>query len=516
MFERLLSKMRSAVINWAFGLLLVAVSSDLICSGFSVFPSAPRNRNDASSSSSLTRTGFKSQSDINEDPTSLRIESDAMVDANSDIAKGSAWWERIPKEDWHQVPENYNWDQRQTGIVDDWTAGLAIWKHYNESSLNLATSSTRNKPAAPIPWTSGLMCKFLRQTNNGNSFQLHSVYEPNATGFFGGNKLKSRENDNYLDLTFPFVKTPYRIAPLPFNNLPDPLLQAGAATSRTTIVQPARATFAGPRYLPTTAIQKYLLLNEAQRILYANNCTVAAESKPYKEWKFCELWVAEPVAGTKEGRKRGMFCQYNGISGELVQVFTIQEYALPKDMLPGSPSDEMDLRAMEHELLEQRKLRPWVSAVPSRLENDDASTDDMSTSIASYENIEEILRDGSWNCTEARAVRITQMLGSELELTLDDVSSNQEEGNGDAIMYQNPAFESNPDAFWDIRFGDGSFARIPRSLHPSQWDDDDELPIGMEFGCTTEEGEFHRLLATGSRHKGGLHTTVYERYSKIR
>jgi hypothetical protein len=183
-----------------------------------------------------------------------------------------------------------------------------------------------------------------------------------------------------------------------------------------------------------------------------------------------------------------------------VQVFVIQEYALPSDMIPSSPRNAMNLKAMEDELFE-RKLNPWVSN----------HGDEISKSISDYESIEKIIRDGTWKCEEARAVRITQMLGSELELTLDDLSSKEKQ----QVMYRNPAFEQNPDAFWDVRLDDGSFCRIPKSLHPSQWKDDDEIPIGMEFGCMTQSGEFHRLLATGSRHKGGLHTTVYERYSKI-
>jgi hypothetical protein len=414
--------------------------------------------------------------------------------------KTKPWWEQAKT--WSLVDENFNWERRRTGVKPAWTAGLSIWTHYNETALNAnmvnpATGTT----LSPQPWTQGRMCKFLRQKDK-SSFQLHSVYEPESIGFFGGNLMKPRLDvgDGLQEMDFSFRQTPHRITPLPFQSLPDQMIQAGVATSRTTIVQPDAATFAGPRYLPTIAIQKHLLLHQAQQMLFETEAFM--DKRKYKKWKFCELWLAEDAdtaaqeGSNPEGRKMGIFCQYNGISGELVQVFRIREITLPEDMTPHSPKDPINLADMEDELV-KRQYEPWVeeqhlSSVPAQ-------------ALIQGDPIHSILRDGTWNCTSARAVRIEKILGPELDCSLDDLDDRL------SVVYCSPGDE-NPHLFWDVRFPDGAYARIPRTFHPDQWTD--QTPIGMEFGCVRRDGDIHRLLAVGSRHAGGLHTTVYERWSK--
>ena len=75
--------------------------------------------------------------------------------------------------------------------------------------------------------------------------------------------------------------------------------------------------------------------------------------------------------------------------------------------------------------------------------------------------------------------------------------------------YYSPA-DADAGLYYNIRFSDGAYARIPKSFSHEKVND--EAWIGMEFGCLTQSGDFHRLLAMGSREEGGLHTTVYERW----
>jgi hypothetical protein len=396
------------------------------------------------------------------------------------------WWEEVhvssqSRRGWQIVDPDFNWNRRQTGVTKEWKAFIAQWNHYNASALE-------HSSIKPEPWTSGYMCKSLRQLNE-SAFQLRSVYESNATGLWAAGMMQERSVDDLLEHGHIFTQTPYRITTLPGIQLPPDLdLPEGVDTSRVTIVQPDSATFSGPRWLPTQKIAKQLLE-------VANNPLSQAPGKQYNRWQFCEMWLTETIDAKPEARKMGLFCQYNGVTGELEQIFRMREVVLPSDLSPASPDSSIPMTRIQHALTD-RNYAPWTDA--RHLESTAAQ------SLFAGQSIPNVLKQGDFKSFSARVVHTKDgPAGPEHAFKVENAPADQ-------YHYYSPADAQH---YWDCRWEDGVYARIPKSFYP-QSVDSDTTELCMEFGCITMAGGFHRLLATGSRDTGGLYTTVYERWSK--
>jgi hypothetical protein len=380
----------------------------------------------------------------------------------------SPWWE-ARKLDWQTVDPDYSWDKRRTGVAPAWTAGLGEWSHYRAADLDAGSN--------PQPWTRGRMCKFLRKVDEA-SFELHSVYEKHAKGLWLADVIKERP-DGYFDHNFTFVKTPYRAMKMPpfFSLLPPDLAAIEAAqTSQATIVKPDSATFAGIRFLPTVEQGRALLQRK----------------DAYRRSQFAELWLAETVDGRPEGRKIGLFCQYDGCTGDLVQMFRMREAALPGTLSPRSPLATFDLAQIEASLVDCQ-YKAWT--------HDTHLQTPACSALLQGKPLPCVIRKGGWRNIESRVVTTVHgVVGEEVasETSLQGVEP-------EAIV-------SYPDVgqFWDCRFDDGVYARIPKSFHPDFIDD--HARVTMELGSITQSGQFHRLLAVGSRREGGFKTLVYEQW----
>jgi len=390
--------------------------------------------------------------------------------AGSSSERVSPWWARGDLEFSH-VDENYSWIHRRTGITDYWKPALGIWSHFRPDGLAKCPS---------VPWTSGRMCKSLRQLNS-SAFELLSVYEPAAMGLWFRGLLdpnKPNRPDGLLQHGYTFLQTPYRMNPMPGGvDIPshsDYSAPPGADTSRATILQPNSATFSGPRWLPPREIARSCRIN-----------------------KYCEMWLAESMDGTEpEDRKMGLFLEYDRETGELVQLFRMAELAL-KDIdkaFEPNPSAEktFDLAAMEQSL---SKLPP------SNLETVAAKA------MIGGDSIERVVEVGGWGLSHARVVKQNALDGPEVAFELDTTDGHSLD---DGIDWWNPSNANSKDGdsfYWNCRFKDGAYARVPKVIDP-ELDD-----ICFEFGCLlTNQRGLHRLLATGSRREGALNTLVYERW----
>lgn len=222
------------------------------------------------------------------------------------------WWDDasfVSPLEWKSVDPDFSWNQRQTGIVPEWRACFGQWQHCNDTALNKSSSSTTMMDSHfPVPWTQGLMCKFLRQQNSA-SFELCSLCEPEAAGLWMQEGMPTRPNDGLLQNKCTFRQTPFRVTQLPFLQLPSGFPDA-ARQSRVTVVQPMAATFSGMRWLPT-CLELQTLIQEASQAAVR-----------VVHFYFCEIWLGETVQQRDsdpplEGRKVGFFCQYDTITGKI-------------------------------------------------------------------------------------------------------------------------------------------------------------------------------------------------------
>jgi hypothetical protein len=379
------------------------------------------------------------------------------------------WWEN-PNLPWEAVDEDFSWNKRRTGVSPTWTSGLGQWSHYKAEDLECSN---------PVPWTRGRMCKFLRLVDD-NAFQLHSVYEKEALGLWLAGIVAERPDGNY-DHNYTFTKSPYRIQQNMLSNLPPDMMTSSKAAmvSQATIVQPDAATYAGIRFLPT--------VEQAQRLLQGKD--------HYARAQYAELWLAETVEGRPEGRKIGLFCQYDGCTGELKQFFRTREVAVPNELAPPSPTGPIHLAQLERTLV-QARYTPWVS--------DAHLSTPACRALLQGKPLSYVIRKGTWRSMSSRVVTIPEgVIGNEVacQVALDAVEPE---------AYSSPA-DHTPSLFWDCRFEDGVYARIPKTFHPDALDD--TTPVTLELGSITLSGQFHRLLAVGSRREGGFKTAVYEKWS---
>jgi hypothetical protein len=364
------------------------------------------------------------------------------------------------------------------------------------------------------------MLKCLRQINE-TAFELNSMYEPSAVGgwFDAGRAMTTRAIDGLMEHGHVFLKTPYRIStshghvffktPNRISTLPMKLPEdfpEAASSSRVTIVQPDGATVSCPRWLPNEQQSEELFRGD------------------YSPFQFAELWLAETLMsdddkdGSGEAQpqpeaiKVGLFVQYNGVTGELIQVFRMREIALPDDLNPDDPTTEpLDLAQLQT-TLEERKWSAWT----------DRAHRDPSSSPAAYElatgiPVASILKQAGWTRVSGRVVKTEFADGPEVACTVQntDAPTDTDTGTGtdaaDLLDYADPIPPDDQELYWDVRCDDGVYFRIPKTFHPTYLSEG----VCMELGCLTRTG-LQRVLVVGSRSQGGLHTTVHERWSAPR
>jgi hypothetical protein len=437
---------------------------------------------------------------------SLFCASASITGMSTDSSPPRPWWE-APHLTYTPVDANYSWEKRKTGVTDHWKAGLSVWSHYNRTALEKVahrmntTSATNN--CAPIPWTSGRMLKCLRRVNE-TAFELHSVYEPSAVGdwFNQGQDMKTRPHDGLMEHGHVFHKTPYRVTRV--THLPMQLPEhwpVAASTSRVTIVQPdAAATVSCPRWLPDDE-------HQSDELLQGN----------YVRLEFAELWLDETLMRDNtsnddshrepEGAvKVGLFCQYNGVTGELMQVFCMREVALPEDLNPDQhPATEpLDLAQLQA-TLEKRHWPAWTDR--GHL---DPSSSAAARQLASGAPVASVLKQAGWTRVSGRVVQTESPDGPEVACTVQNTVADADATDADLLDYEyaDPICPEDQELYWDVRCSDGVYFRIPKTFHPTHLSEG----VCLELGCLTRTG-LHRVVVVGSRSQGGLHTTVYERWS---
>jgi hypothetical protein len=356
------------------------------------------------------------------------------------------WWE-APHLTYTPVDPDYSWENRRTGVTDYWKAGLSIWSHYNRTALEkVAHKQTTRACCAPIPWTSGRMLKCLHQINE-TAFELHSVYEPSAVGdwFNKGRGMTTRPQDGLMEHGHVFYKTPYRVSKLP-TQLPEHWPEA-ASTSRVTIVQPDAATVSCPRWLPDDEQQ-------SDELLRGN----------YERWEFAELWLAETLMSDNtnsndgdgethqshpEAVKVGLFCQYNGVTGELMQVFRMREIALPGDLNPDRhPAQESFDLAQLQTTLEERQWPAWTDRAHL-----DPSSSPAARELASGAPVALMLKQAGWTRMSGRVVRTESPDGPEVACTVHNTAAT----DADLLDYADPICPEDQELYWDVRCSDGKF-----------------------------------------------------------
>ena len=325
-----------------------------------------------------------------------------------------------------KIDPDFSWIQRETGITPDWSVGLGFWSHF-------AVPELEKNPLHPTPWTSGKMLKFLRKLNE-TAFELHSVYQPQAVGDWLKGFMKERQDGNQEHQHI-FHQTPYRITTIPADNLPNEMF----ANSRVTIVQPQAATFSGSIWMPDPQQRKDLQLESPKFMCY-------------------EMWLTETIHDVPEARKIGIFVQYDGITGALLQVFCMREQKFDcKDLDPTNSYDFTSLG--------------WPSVNLLQLPQEhDTYSGPCQARIVHFPNGPD-KAEVAWSVEDDLSYSTSDM----------------------------------PDHFLDVQFEDGVYVRLPKCLYVESYDD-----IEMEIGCARCTGGFHRLLASGNCNKNGFHTLAYE------
>jgi hypothetical protein len=337
------------------------------------------------------------------------------------------------------------------------------------------------------------MLKCLRQINE-TAFELNSMYEPSAVGGWldTGRAMTTRPTDGLMEHGHLFLKTPYRIETLP-SKLPEDFPEA-ASSSRVTIVQPDAATVSCPRWLPN--------VQQSEEIFHGDYLPLHQSA---------ELWLSETLisddtdeAGKAKSQpeaiKVGLFVQYNGVTGEVLQVFRMREIALPHDLNPKDPATmSLDLAQLQKGL-EERKWSAWT----------DHSHRDPSSSPAAHElatgaPVASILKQAGWTRVSGRVVKTESANGPEVACTVQNIDA---DAGDDFLDFADPIPPEDHELYWDVRCDDGVYFRIPKTFHPTYLSEG----VCMELGCLTRTG-LQRVMVTGSRSQGGLHTTVHERWS---
>jgi len=228
-----------------------------------------------------------------------------------------------------------------------------------------------------------------------------------------------------------------------------------------------------------------------------------------------ELWLLEPVCNDQpDGRKIAMFCIYDGMTGELLQFFRMNEVLLEGIEAIDPKISRIDMDELGISLQLSNNV-VWIDSASKLLaskvaaslsSSSPSSSSSLSSSSSSSSSMKEVLSVMGYDRVWGRAVKTVDVpsgvfIATELEPSF---SSSDTSTQG----YYFPP--SNEDDYYQYRFKDGVYVRISKRLSA------DMETIGLELGCFTLHGEFHRLLAIGDRTQRKMHTNVYERWSKER
>mmetsp|Transcript_34054 Transcript_34054/g.82596 ORF Transcript_34054/g.82596 Transcript_34054/m.82596 type:complete len:433 (+) Transcript_34054:181-1479(+) len=406
-------------------------------------------------------------------------------------AYAEQWW-TSSEASWKPVSSDYNWSHRRTGTRPDWSPYFGNWLHYRPSELlsNDKSSNIVIEGKHVRPWTVGRMCKFLRQKDDSGkdeAFELKSIYEESAKGDWAKGFIEKRINTADREDDVPlwqlghiFNKTPYRVTALPCS-LPPKLEGVGAESSRVTIVMPDGCTVSGPRWLPTN--------EEADELQQWKD----KDGKNAMRFQFCELWLAE---GTAESTKVGAFVMYDGITGELVQIFRMKEVLLPNES-GDDPEKGISMDQLESTIDDK-----------SRLIRKDIVDADMLRALRCGESLDNVFQQSHFTSFAGRAVRCSSPNGAEEECTTNMAAGNDGASNIVASLLAPKGKEAQ---HIDIRFEDGVYLRVPKSFCPGTFADDAE--VCLELGSLRlDDGGFHRVRMTGCRKSGGFDVCAYERW----
>lgn len=370
------------------------------------------------------------------------------------------------------VDKDYSWRNRQTGIIlGQWQTGVGFWQHYLPDEV-LKMDNNRDRPQ---PWTSGYMRKHLKQISD-DQFDLWSVYETSAQGKFLEGFMKERTTiDHHMEHMYSFRKVPYRITDL--KGLGMNLVPGWDSTLRAFIVQPNACTFSGKLWIPTIAEQKeaLLLLQQQQQEQQKEKDNTNDKRGTVVAIQTYELWLAEEFEGRKEGRKVGVFLQYNGITGKLQQVFQMHEIALSKDAVDAD--DDMD-PSKPIDFSQYKNLHPTAVASAKVCDNESDST---RTTTVSGRILH--LNNGPQGAEHAREFT------NQPFLSVDELIRLEEEDS----------------AYLNLQLDNGIQLYIPKAFDASL-----SGRLLLQMSCPRMDGSLHRITVLGDREQHGFHTLCYE------
>ena len=313
------------------------------------------------------------------------------------------------------------------------------------------------------------MLKSLRQQEEtpgeDDAFVLYSIYQESAKGGWLPGAMKRRPQDGLYEHDHVFRKTPNRVTDMSVIQRLPQHWPAEASTVRVTTVCPYKAVVSCPRWLPDDAEQ-------SEKLLHGD----------YERSEFAELWV-----NVQENKKVGLFVEYDGVSGELRQVFTCRQCGVPQNL------QEKDPPMAKYDLEQLRNKLEKSGAWPIIQENAASKILSTGTSLPAF------LDKHNWSLAFGRAVQTESAAGPSKATTIQNAK--------DAEICR-PIPEDEHDLYWTFHCPDGLYFCIPKTFHPTHLDD----AVCVELGCVTET-DLKRVLVAGRRSEGGLHTTVYEHWS---
>jgi hypothetical protein len=376
------------------------------------------------------------------------------------------WWEDssiVPHK--VEVSENYDWDHRDTGISSTWQTRLALWSHYNRTEL--ATRPLQS-------WTEGLMVKNLCKINE-TAFELHSIYERSAVGQWmdKGAHMKVRDTlDGLLEHSHVFHKTPNRVSVIgpPLQKLPDHW-PPEASTSRVTTVMPGVATISCPRWLPND-------IEQSEELFHGD----------YQRIQFAELWLTvdqdnkddDDKSSTAATKKVGLFVAYNGVTGELHQVFTMRDISLSNNNKDAKNNDNLlpyDVSINQHpaqvkwDLAKIRAILQekgqWPILLPENAGERAFVHSDYHKSIPAF------LDKRRWTHLTGRVVQTDSAAGQSRAASIHNQI-------GCTFCRPIPS-EDEAELYFDEHCPDGLYFVIPKTFHPTHLSEE----ALIELGCVT-------------------------------